>query len=224
MSALLTNGITLWLRWIAKKLWLYIKQPVDTPWLDYMADVSGSVLGKKVSLYKYARVVNSSIGDYTYIAKHTHVTNARIGKFCSIGQYVWIGLGKHPTNTFVSTHPVFYSSRRQIKLQWVNRSEIEEFGEINIGNDVWIGANAMIMDSITIGNGAVIGAGAIVTKDVPAYAVVAGVPAKIIRYRFSEADINLLQKSEWWNRDIKWIQHRKDFLDIAAFIKTLKAG
>ena len=70
---------------------------------------------------------------------------------------------------------------------------------MNIGNDVWIGANAMILGGITIGDGAIIGAGAVVTKDIPPYAIVGGIPARIIRYRFPNDVINALLSSQWWN-------------------------
>lgn len=77
--------------------------------------------------------------------------------------------------------------------------DLKEHNEVKIGNDVWIGTRAMILDGITIGDGAVIGAGAVVTKNVPPYAIVGGVPAKIIKYRFSQDKINELLASQWWN-------------------------
>lgn len=220
MNPLWVNSITLYLRWLWTKLRYHLRYPVDGPWIDYMVTLSNAKLGKKTAIYKYSRIVNSTIGDYTYIAKNTHVTNASIGKFCSIGPNVWIGLGKHPTRQFVSTHPVFYSNRKQIPLQWVRNSVIKEFGSITIGNDVWIGAHAMILDDVTIGDGAIIGAGAIVTKNVPPYAIVAGIPATIQRYRFDPKTIDFLLQFQWWNKDIEWIkQHRDLFLNIEQFMQ-----
>ena len=91
----------------------------------------------------------------------------------------------------------------------------------HIGNDVWIGLNATILDGVTIGDGAIVAAGAVVTKDVPPYAVVAGVPAKIIKYRFTESQIDFLLKFRWWEKDRKWIQQNyKRFQDIESFIEA----
>ena len=91
----------------------------------------------------------------------------------------------------------------------------------HIGNDVWIGLNATILDGVTIGDGAIVAAGAVVTKDVPPYAVVGGVPAKIIKYRFTESQIDFLLKFRWWEKDRKWIQQNyKRFQDIESFIEA----
>jgi acetyltransferase-like isoleucine patch superfamily enzyme len=158
------------------------------------------------TVYDYAKIVNVSIGDYTYIGPRSQITNTTIGKFCSIGPDVTIGLGKHPTNTFVSTHPSFFSTDKQAGFTFVDHTLFEEVICGNIGNDVWIGAKSIIMDGINIGNGAIIGAGAIVTKDIPSYAIVGGVPAKIIKYRFDISDINFLERIKWWENDFQWLQ------------------
>lgn len=83
------------------------------------------------------------------------------------------------------------------------KEALEKFTKDNsktvIGNDVWIGANVTILSGVTINNGAVIGAGAVVTKDVPSYAIVVGVPAKVMRYRYSEEQIEILNKIKWWD-------------------------
>ena len=158
------------------------------------------------TVYDYAKVVNASINDYTYIGPRSQITNTTIGKFCSIGPDVTIGLGMHPSNTFVSTHPAFFSTGKQAGFTFVDHNLFDEISYSNIGNDVWIGAKAIIMDGINIGNGAIIGAGAIVTKDIPPYAIVGGVPAKIINYRFDLMDINFLQRIQWWENDFKWFQ------------------
>lgn len=94
---------------------------------------------------------------------------------------------------------------------------------ILIGNDVWIGSNVSILGGIEIGNGAVIGAGAVVTKNVEPYSVVAGVPAKELRKRFTEKEILFLESFKWWNKDIKWLEENVVlFSDIKLFIKNLK--
>lgn len=109
-----------------------------------------------------------------------------------------MGCGDHPTN-FVSTSPYFYFDNLGYKLKSaVSHNEFWDYAPIIIGNDVWIGDDVFIKNGIEIGHGAIIGTGAIVTKNVPPYAIVAGIPAHIIRYRFDEATIEQLLKLKWW--------------------------
>jgi len=149
--------------------------------------------------------------------------NCNIGKFCSIAQDVSIGLGKHPLNDFVSTHPSFYSVHKQCGFSFSDTQYFDEMGNVTIGNDVWIGANSIILDDVIIGNGAVIAANSVVTKDVRAYAIVGGTPAKIIKYRFSEEDIVFLEKFKWWDKDHSWLQENFKLMhNISSFKKTFK--
>ncbi|OSK31368.1 chloramphenicol acetyltransferase [Escherichia coli B574] len=157
--------------------------------------------GRYTVLFCRANITNSIVGDYTYFAGTASVNNCEIGKFCSIAEGVKIGLGKHPVD-FLSTHPVFYSENTcfpyRLKNYRVNEKVIESITEserVIIGNDVWIGVNAIVMDGVTIGDGAVIGAGAVVTKDVQPYTIVGGVPARVIRTR---QNINC----SWWEFDV----------------------
>lgn len=139
-----------------------------------------------------------NIGSYTYIGENSIFQNTSIGNYCSISREVFCGLGSHPLDSF-STSPLFYRRNNTFGLNVVTKdSPHVEFQPITIGNDVWIGARAIIMDGVTIGNGAVIAAGSIVTKDVPPYAIVAGVPARTLRYRHSEENIKKLTDSNWW--------------------------
>lgn len=129
----------------------------------------------------------------------------RIGRYCSFAAGVCIFNGNHPLN-HLSLHPFFYNP----KLGYVEDEKITRRW-IEIGHDVWVGRNALIMPSVkSIGNGAVIGAGAVVTKDVPDFAVVAGNPAKIIKYRFDSETINDINLSQWWLSDIKDLLHNTD--------------
>jgi acetyltransferase-like isoleucine patch superfamily enzyme len=141
---------------------------------------------------------NVTINSYSYISKQCKLNNLTIGKFNSIGPEVISGLGMHPSN-LLSTSPVFYSILNQCGISFSENSLYDEFPNTTIGNDVWIGARAYLKDGISIGDGAIIAAGAIVTKDVPPYAIVGGVPAKILKYRFSAPTIKSLLSMEWWN-------------------------
>lgn len=142
---------------------------------------------------------NSSIGNYSYInARSTIWSGTEIGRYCSISSGCSIGAPRH-------------------NMEWLTTMPLEDIGEhpkycenkiqrTIISNDVWIGANAVIKAGLHIGNGAVIGAGAVVTKDVPDYAIVAGVPAKIIRYRFDQEQIHKLLDTKWWELEPETIR------------------
>ncbi|GAF67092.1 putative acetyltransferase [Bacillus sp. TS-2] len=131
-----------------------------------------------------------------------------IGSFCSINSTVDIAGPNHPTQ-YISTHPFFYNKLihgKELVPSLLNLEEdvvniVRENKKIIIGNDVWIGKGVLLLPSIKIGNGAIIGAGAVVTKDVPDYAIVAGSPAKVIRYRFSQQEIIELNNIAWWDWD-----------------------
>ena len=133
---------------------------------------------------------------YSYMGKNNSVANTKIGAFCSIASYCAIGGGAHSID-MVSTSPVFHSGRNILRKNFAtNSNEINK--PVIIGNDVWIGEGVFVKDGITIGNGAIVGAHSVVTKDVPPYAIVAGAPATLIRYRFSEDEIRCLLEIKWW--------------------------
>jgi acetyltransferase-like isoleucine patch superfamily enzyme len=153
-------------------------------------------------IYRRAFLRSSKVGNMSYIAEGTNIGFTNIGAFCSIGPNVSLGgLGWHPTDR-LSTHPAFYSSRLQAGTTFVAPSnelyKDKELQHTEVGNDVWIGAGCIVLDGVTIGDGAIIAAGAVVTKDVPPYAIVGGVPAQIIRYRFDINTITALLKWRWW--------------------------
>lgn len=166
-----------------------------------------------------ARVYKCKIGRYSYIGHDSVFQFSTVGRFCSVGPYVLCGLGRHPIETFASTCPIFYRNPAPCLTILEETTFDEEYIPVHIGNDVWIGARAIIVDGVRIGDGAVIAAGAVVTKDVPPYAIVAGVPAKIIRYRFAEDIIDKLLTIKWWDKDIEWLKsHIELFADIKKFV------
>jgi acetyltransferase-like isoleucine patch superfamily enzyme len=189
--------------------------------IGYMARTADCRFGNYNKIYDGAVLTNVTLGDYSYVAKNAQISLTDIGKFSCIGQDVIIGLGKHPSRDFVSVHPAFYSDLLQAQVTFVSQSCFNEFGSIQIGNDVWIGARAIILDGVSIGNGAIVGAGAVVTKDVPAYTVVGGVPAKVLRYRFEPEEIKFLERLKWWDKDIIWLrENAKKFQNIQELIKS----
>lgn len=154
--------------------------------------------GREVKIYSGCHIIDSVIGDFTYCSYDTKIYNAKIGKFCSIAGRVTIGAAEHPLD-WISTSPVFEDVKNSGTNVKFATEKIPPVKTTNIGHDVWIGEGAMIKQGVTIGNGAVIGAMAMVTKDVPPYAIVAGIPAKVIRHRFDEDTIKAIQESAWWN-------------------------
>lgn len=157
------------------------------------------------------------------------MTATRIGCYCSIADHVRTCFGSHPTSVAVSTFPAFYYdtasglgytySTTSQQEAGVYKKAAEDF-IVDIGNDVWIGSHVLIMDGVRIGDGAIVAAGAVVTKDVPPYAIVGGVPAKVLKYRFTPKQIEFLLQFKWWNRDPQWIEaHWKDFQNIKQFME-----
>ncbi|TCI49918.1 CatB-related O-acetyltransferase [Exiguobacterium sp. SH5S13] len=140
---------------------------------------------------------NVEIGDYSYVNRSSYIENCTIGKFCSISSGVYISPFEHDYG-LITTHPIVSSQ--------LTRKRVE------IGNDVLISLNVVILEGVKIGNGAVIGAGAVVTKDVKPYEIVGGVPAKHIKYRFSSEEINCLEDLRWWEWNSTKIKKNLKFL------------
>jgi len=159
-----------------------------------------SYIGKFCKINENASIAQSKIYDFTYVSSGSHIAHATVGKFCSIGPGVHIAGGRHPIN-FLSSNPVFYSTAKQCGFSFAEKDFFEESKTVVIGNDVWIGAGAYISDGIVIGDGSVIGAGAVLTKSVEPYSIMGGVPAKLIRKRFSDSQIKELLELQWWEWD-----------------------
>lgn len=167
-----------------------------------------------------ADILDVTLESHSYISKNSTISFTEIGKFTSIGPNFICGFGIHPIHS-VSSSPMFYSKEGIKKFSFTNNDSFEMRKKITIGNDVFIGSNVTIIDGVVVGDGAVIGAGAVVTKNIPPYAIVVGVPAKIIKYRFDQDVIDALQKIQWWNwSDDKLKNVTKDFYDVNLFIEN----
>ncbi|MBQ2883879.1 MAG: CatB-related O-acetyltransferase [Alphaproteobacteria bacterium] len=183
--------------------------------------------------------IKTEIGKHSYGSLcRPHVMIKSIGAFCSFAQGVECVVN-HEMN-YVTTHPMIYQGKYFEEKDYPNElfiheayyfpgidpksEKIKKQKKITIGNDVWLGQNVIITNSSNIGNGVVAAAGAVITKDVPDYAVVAGVPARIIKYRYTEEQIKALNKIAWWDWSDDEIRERYEdfYLPIEEFIKKYK--
>ncbi|WP_273276720.1 CatB-related O-acetyltransferase [Maribacter polysiphoniae] len=170
---------------------------------------STSSFTKHTRLGALVRLLGSNIGKYTIINRGCSLVYTTIGNFSSLAGYIQLGAGRHPLN-YIGTSEIFYN-KNSLNNQWVKPIDFAGNLPISIGSDVWIGSQAFVMGGVNIGHGAVVGSRSVVTKDVPPYAVVAGVPGKIIKYRFSEEIIDRLLEIKWWDFDDDEIQKNIDF-------------
>jgi len=167
--------------------------------------VGSALVGKEVdlghgcSISPGAEISNGvKLGDFSYVNRGSIVASGQFGRFCSIGPYSMIGMPDHPTG-YRSTSPRLYGQRNLFGAV----SEWNDFTDPPVaGSDVWIGAFAFVRQGVRIGHGAIVGAGTVVTHDVPPYAIVAGAPARVLRYRFREEVVEELLESRWWERSL----------------------
>lgn len=181
--------------------------------------IKNSFVHKTAVVYSGCNIVNSSIGKYSYVGYDCQLDTVELGSFCSLSDHIFIGGAEHPSE-WVSTSPVFENVSHSGPTKRFAQFDVPPRKKTVIGCDVWIGHGVTIKEGISIGHGAIIGSGAVVTKDVPPYAIVGGVPATVIKYRFNDDLICKLLDSEWWNleectleRCADWVKFPNEFLE-----------
>lgn len=151
------------------------------------------------------------LGRGTYVTDFSKLFQLTTGKYCSIGSGVSTAIGRHPSSENIATTPSIFSINSPNNLRFSDIQEYEEqTGPVTLGNDVWVGAGAILIGGITVGDGAIIGAGSVVTKDCEPYGVYAGCPARLIKRRFDDETIEKLLELKWWDKDDKWLRENAE--------------
>jgi acetyltransferase-like isoleucine patch superfamily enzyme len=167
--------------------------------------VERSHLGERVRIHRRNHIVGCKLGRNSLTGMQTVAMHSRIGAFCSISWGVTIGGGEHDFER-VSQHSFLYDDWSGLRPEGEPAAYDRFDKPVEIGADVWIGANAIVRRGVTIGHGAVVGAGAVVTRAVPDYAIVVGSPARVVRMRFPEEIVAALLRLRWWEWSYQTLQ------------------
>lgn len=167
--------------------------------VDPTAKLRASRLGAWCSVGARAKLAEAELGDYSYVCEDTDLAYCTLGRFCSVASGVRINPGNHPLHRAALHHFTYRASAFDLGEDDAAFFDWRRSHHVTIGNDVWIGHRAIVMPGVTIGDGAAIGSGAVVTHDVPDFAVVVGVPARVLRLRFDTETIAALKRLAWWN-------------------------
>ena len=192
----------------------------EAPSLSSTAVVQDCLLGRYTEVGDAVHMGDSVLDDYSYIGRGCELMSTDIGKFSNIAAMVRINPGFHPMERPSLHHFTYRLSRYgladaddDVFFEWRRRQRV------SIGHDTWIGHGAVIMPGVRIGHGAVVGSNSVVTKDVPAYAIVAGAPARVLRMRFARDIAQALEATAWWDWDHQTLAERlPDFSDLRRFL------
>ena len=192
----------------------------EMPLIAPSAVIRDCRFGAYTEIMDGVEMAESTLEDYSYVCRFSSIISTDIGKFCNIADLVRINPGNHPMER-PSQHHFTYRSERygfteepdEAFFNWRRRQRVR------IGHDVWLGHGAVIMPGVRIGDGAVVGSMSVVTRDVPAYAVVAGSPATVLRRRFPAEIAAALRETRWWDWPHAVLGERlEDFKDIRRFL------
>ena len=216
----------MWIKRFLKVLYFRLRSPRGVA-VEFGADISPDSTIESPAHINSGSYFSGMLGRGSYICSACRIT-AQVGRFCSIAHGVVVLSARHPYKVpYVSTSPVFVGGLNLLNIK-VPTEEVfrpHKYATskypVVIGNDCWIGQNALLIDGITIGDGAVVLAGAVVTKDVPPYAVVGGIPAKVISYRYDDETIAFLLKIKWWSQDVSWLKEHSDAMRDIDKLKRL---
>jgi len=197
--------------------------------IHYRAKILETTCEGNNKIYGNTHIYKCEIGYGTCIAPKAFFSCCKIGRYCAIGGDLLIG--EHPLHKIASIHPALYSTMGQFGFTYVTKTKFAEHKYVDldkryhciIGNDAWVTSGSKIIEGVIIGDGAVVMTGAIVTKDVPPYAIVGGIPARIIGYRFTPEQISFLLKLKWWDKGEEWIRKHADYFeDIEKLIEMVE--
>jgi phosphonate metabolism protein (transferase hexapeptide repeat family) len=169
------------------------------PFIHPAAQVRDSTFGAYCEVGARTKVSECSFGDYSYIVADADIIYATVGRFCSIAAHTRINPGNHPLERVALNHFTYRSSAYELGEDDADFFQWRRNHHVTLGNDVWIGHGAILLPGVSVGNGAAIGAGAVVSKDVPPFAIVVGVPGRVLRYRFAPEIIAALERIAWWH-------------------------
>jgi hypothetical protein len=169
------------------------------PFIHATAEVRDCSFGAYCEVGARTKVAESSFGDYSYVVNDSDIIYTTVGKFCSIAAQVRINPGNHPLHRVALNHFTYRSSAYGMGPDDASFFDWRRSYHSTLGNDVWIGHGAIVLPGVNLGNGAAVGAGAVVSKDVPPFAVVVGVPGRIVRFRFAPEIVEALERIAWWD-------------------------
>jgi phosphonate metabolism protein (transferase hexapeptide repeat family) len=197
-----------------------VNAPRDgTPRVHSSTILRDCVLGQFTDVAERCLLAETTLGDYSYVERHVEAIYTDIGKFCAIAADVRINALNHPLDR-ISQHKITYRPNEYFLYAKVDKDfrDARKKARVTIGHDVWIGHGAIVMPGLFIGHGAAVAAGAVVTKDVQPYAIVAGVPAKRIKWRFKKSIRTRIINLAWWD----W--HHDRLAEVVDDMRAMNVG